>query len=122
MCCALRTPRNRPTGRGVTRRIWRSWPPAIPSRSRRSFATCGVVAAPADALTAVGEMLAPVVAQARAVRGGAGRTDPAGFSGGPGGFDPPVAAGSGGSEAPEIEVHVVAGGATRQLSVAAALA
>jgi 2-C-methyl-D-erythritol 4-phosphate cytidylyltransferase len=109
---------------------------------------CVVVAAPADALVAVGEMLAPVVAQARAARLGAGasragRPDPAGFSGGPAGFDPPVhigtpfdhgaesAAGASspdrdghetGAGHPDVEVHVVAGGATRQLSVAAALA
>lgn len=36
------------TGRVVTRQIWRSSPPAMSSRSRKSCVTCGVVSASAD--------------------------------------------------------------------------
>src|SRR4051794_29623829 len=38
---AHRTPRSRPTGRGVTRPISRSWPPVTPSRLPRLFVTSG---------------------------------------------------------------------------------
>src|SRR5881275_2606420 len=41
MFSGLRTPRNRPTGRGVTRPTWRSWRPATRSRSLRSCGTSG---------------------------------------------------------------------------------
>jgi 2-C-methyl-D-erythritol 4-phosphate cytidylyltransferase len=58
---------------------------------------CVVVAAPADSLVAVGTLLAPVAAHTHT--GGCAAEGP-----------------------PGVEVRVVAGGATRQLSVAAALA
>src|SRR6266700_278059 len=45
MFSGLRTPRNRPSGRGVTMQTWRSWHPATRSRSPRSCGTSGVASA-----------------------------------------------------------------------------